>query len=431
MKKKLLFSAFFVLGAAFAGCSDDEKPVDPVALAAPVLAEDAVTQVSVAVTWDAVENAASYACTLDGVAGTIVTQPSVRFDGLEPGRSYTVEVKAVAGQEQYLDSECARITLTTLPATQLAAPVLSAGDATENSATVVWEAVPDAASYVYTVDGGEELTVTGLSAVVTGLESGMPATVRVKAVSGQVQFLDSEFAELTVAAAMEQNPFTLSAAETGMNSISVSVSPKSKTRTYYCGYALKSDFDKYASTEEFIGSVRRKLSASALIAGVSFEEYLATQLVQGDHPFEFTGLKPETDYVVYAVGWYAPGDLLTTVLVSAPATTLPDASGEVTVTFENVASDGFDVVCTPDAAIEKYYVHVTKTSSLAMEVLMAGGLEAFKKEVMPTKGEYTGPQTIRKTGLAAGTSYSVCVLGISKSGSDFWIEKTQKTEKAE
>ena len=53
MKKKLLFSAFFVLGAAFAGCSDDEKPVDPVALAIPVLAEDAVTQVSVAVTWDA------------------------------------------------------------------------------------------------------------------------------------------------------------------------------------------------------------------------------------------------------------------------------------------------------------------------------------------------------------------------------------------
>ena len=416
MKKKLLFSAFFVLGAAFAGCSDDEKPVDPVALAAPVLAEDAVTQVSVAVVWDAVENAVSYACTLDGGAETTVTQPSVRFDGLEPGRSYTVKVKAVAGQEQYLDSEFAQITLTTLPATQLAAPVLSAGDATENSATVVWEAVPDAASYVYTVDGGEELTVTGLSAVVTGLESGMPATVRVKAVSGQVQFLDSEFAELTVAAAMEQNPFTLSAAETGMNSISVSVSPKSKTRTYYCGYALKSDFDKYASTEEFIGSVRRKLSASALIAGVSFEEYLATQLVQGDHPFEFTGLKPETDYVVYAVGWYAPGDLLTTVLVSA---------------FENVASDGFDVVCTPDAAIEKYYVYVLKTSSLPMQVLMAGGLEAFKKEVMPTKDEYTGTQTIRKTGLAAGTSYSVCVLGISKSGSDFWIEATQKTEKAE
>lgn len=98
MKKKLLFSAFFVLGAVMAGCSDDEKPVDPVALAAPVLAEDAVTQVSVAVTWGAVENAVSYACTLDGAAGTTVTQPSVRFDGLEPGRSYTVEVKAVAGQ---------------------------------------------------------------------------------------------------------------------------------------------------------------------------------------------------------------------------------------------------------------------------------------------------------------------------------------------
>ena len=112
MKKKLLFSAFFVLGAAFAGCSDDEKPVDPVALAAPVLAEDAVTQVSVAVTWDAVENAASYACTLDGAAGTIVTQPSVRFDGLEPGRSYTVEVK-VPGRPMVSDWRWIRCLLPT------------------------------------------------------------------------------------------------------------------------------------------------------------------------------------------------------------------------------------------------------------------------------------------------------------------------------
>lgn len=125
--------------------------------------------------------------------------------------------------------------------------------------------------------------------------------------------------------------------------------------------------------------MRRKLNASALIAGVSFEEYLATQLVQGDHPFEFTGLKPETDYVVYASRVVRPG---------RPAHDRPrigschDPSrcveGEVTVTFtRNVASG--DVVCTPDAAIEKYYVYVLKTSSLPMQVLMAGGLEAFKK----------------------------------------------------
>lgn len=431
MKKKLLFLAFFMSGALLAGCSDDEKPVDPVALDAPVLTEGAVTQVSLGVVWDAVANAASYICMLDDGAETPVTQPEVRFDGLEPGRSYTVKVKAVAGQEQYMDSEFARITVATLPATRLATPVLAAGDATENSAAVVWEAVPDATSYIYTVDGGAEQETSGLTAVVSGLEPGMPATVRVRAVSDLVQHLDSEVAELTVAAAMEQESFTLSVTDTGMNSIAVSVSPKSPTRTYYCGYALKSDFDKYASQDEFIASVRRKLSASALIAGVSFEEYLAAQLVQGDHPFEFSGLKSETDYVVYVVGWYAPGDLLTTVLMSVPATTLPDASGEVTVTFGNVASDGFDVVCTPDAAIEKYYVYVTKTSSLTMEVLMAGGMEAFKKDVMPTKDEYTGVQTIRKSGLAAGTPYSVCVLGISKGGSDFWVEKTQKTDKAE
>ena len=108
-----------------------------------------------------------------------------------------------------------------------------------------------------------------------------------------------------------------------------------------------------------------------------------------------------------------------------------DPETDVTIEYKSEATEVAAALAEADAAIEKYYVHVTKTSSLAMEVLMAGGLEAFKKEVMPTKGEYTGPQTIRKTGLAAGTSYSVCVLGISKSGSDFWIEKTQKTEKAE
>lgn len=431
MKKKLLFLTFLVSGTLLAGCSDDEKPVDPVALDTPVLAEGVVTQVSLGVVWDAVANAASYVCTLDDGAATPVTQPEVLFDGLEPGRSYTVKVKAVAGQKQYLDSEFAGITVATLPATRLAAPVLTAGDVTESSVAIVWEKVPDATSYVYTVDGGAEQETSALTAVVSGLEPGMPVTVQVRAVSELVQHLDSEVAELTVAAAMEQESFTLSLTDTGMNSISVSVSPKSQTRTYYCGYALKSDFDKYASQDEFIAAVRRKLNASALFAGVSFEEYLAAQLVQGDHPFEFTGLKPETDYVVYAVGWYAPGDLLTTRLMSVPATTLPDASGEVAVAIENVTANGFDVVCTPDAAIEKYYVYVTKTSSLGMEVLMAGGMDAFKEQVMPTKDEYTGTQTISKSGLAAGTAYSVCVLGISKSGSDFWIEKTQKTAKAE
>lgn len=429
MKKKLLFSAFFMLGAFLAGCSDDETPVKPVALDTPVPVENSVTQVSVTVAWDAVENAVSYVYTLDDGAETSVTKTSVLFEGLEPGRSYIVKVKAVAGEKCYLDSEFARITVTTLPATRLATPVLTAGDVTESSAAVVWEAVPDAASYVYTVDGGAEQEASGLEAVAAGLESGMPATVRVKAVSDRVEHLDSEFAELTVAAAMEREPFTLSVAEPGSTGITVAVSPKSPTRTYYCGYALKADYDNYASQEELIEAVRRKLTASALIAGVSYEEYLAAQLVQGDHTFEFPGLKPETDYVVYVVGWHAPGDLLTTVLVSQPATTAPDVSGEVVVEISGPTADGFDITCTPDDAIEKYYVYVAKMSSLTMEQLMAGGLEGFKKNVMTTKYEYTGKQTIRKTGLASDTRYSICVLGIGKSGSEFYVEKTQMTEK--
>lgn len=431
MKKKLLFSAFFVLGAAFAGCSDDEKPVDPVALAIPVLAEDAVTQVSVAVTWDAVENAVSYACTLDGGAETTVTQPSVRFDGLEPGRSYTVKVKAVAGQEQYLDSEFAQITLTTLPATQLAAPVLSGGrrhgefrDGRVGSRSRCgilciygrWRRGADRYGSVGSRDRAG-IRYAGYRACESRFRTGAVPRFRIRRADGRRRHGTESLYAFGCRDRDEQH-FRIRISQKQDANLLLWLCPEVRLRQI-----------------RFDGGIYRvgapQTQRFALIAGVSFEEYLATQLVQGDHPFEFTGLKPETDYVVYAVGWYAPGDLLTTVLVSAPATTLPDASGEVTVTFENVASDGFDVVCTPDAAIEKYYVYVLKTSSLPMQVLMAGGLEAFKKEVMPTKDEYTGTQTIRKTGLAAGTSYSVCVLGISKSGSDFWIEATQKTEKAE
>ncbi|MBO8481171.1 MAG: hypothetical protein IAC87_01330, partial [Muribaculum sp.] len=53
---------------------------------------------------------------------------------------------------------------------KLATPAPMIDTVASNTATIVWEAVENAASYAYTVNDGEETNVTGTEAVLEGLE---------------------------------------------------------------------------------------------------------------------------------------------------------------------------------------------------------------------------------------------------------------------
>lgn len=103
----------------FASCSDDKTPDeptpgDPTQLAKPTLVKGAVTADSFEITWGGVENAASYAYTVDEEAEASTTETRISRTGLEAATEYVVRVKAVSGNTAlYADSEWAQISVKT------------------------------------------------------------------------------------------------------------------------------------------------------------------------------------------------------------------------------------------------------------------------------------------------------------------------------
>lgn len=82
---------------------------------------------------------------------------------------------------------------------KLATPAPMINTVASNTATIVWEAVENAASYAYTVNDGEETNVTGTEAVLEGLEAETEYTVKVKAVAGDAgPYADSDWGTVTV-----------------------------------------------------------------------------------------------------------------------------------------------------------------------------------------------------------------------------------------
>lgn len=84
----------------------------------------------------------------------------------------------------------------------LAKPVLSEGEVTRTSIAVSWTPVAKAASYVYEVSAGETQVatdqITDCLFELSGLESGMEYSVKVKAVPAIADYIESEYAEMKV-----------------------------------------------------------------------------------------------------------------------------------------------------------------------------------------------------------------------------------------
>lgn len=114
--KKIFFSVMAIVALAFTtSCDktgkDAPEPVDPVALATPVLTVSNQVEDGFTVSWNAVENAAGY--TYHMGQETVITETSVTFSDLDPG-SYTVRVKAnaPADSKEFTDSPFADVTVT-------------------------------------------------------------------------------------------------------------------------------------------------------------------------------------------------------------------------------------------------------------------------------------------------------------------------------
>lgn len=90
-------------------------------------------------------------------------------------------------------------------AVQLATPSLSVSNQTESSFTVTWSAVENAASYSYVFNGGSETSTSELSVNFAELEAGS-YEVKVKAIGDGVEYLDSEWASISVTLEAAEDP---------------------------------------------------------------------------------------------------------------------------------------------------------------------------------------------------------------------------------
>lgn len=165
MKKIFKLLTCVLLFAGVAACSDDKEtpgepvPDDkPVQLAKPVLAEGTVTADSFQVSWTAIENAASYACTVNGGEEVPVAETQFSQSELAGDTDYVIRVKAVSGDEKlYTDSEWAEITVHTDAVPTPDRPfIVTVSEVKPFSAVVKIATYDKSATYYYDVVSVEE-----------------------------------------------------------------------------------------------------------------------------------------------------------------------------------------------------------------------------------------------------------------------------------
>lgn len=207
MKKYMKFAVAALCAMAFglSACSDDDDAIKSV-LKDPTLANVSESVSSLSFSWDKVDGATQYGYELTDPDGNMVStdvtkKTSVVFTGLKPATTYTLSVWAYS--KVYGDvgtSKIATLTGTTASTQPLDKPTLTA-EVAAGVATVSWEEVAHATSYVYTYNDGGEEDVTGetsdLFLAISGLVVDRDYTVSVYAKSTDEVYTESESATVT------------------------------------------------------------------------------------------------------------------------------------------------------------------------------------------------------------------------------------------
>lgn len=199
MKKNYTQLLVLLLTVLFAACGGGEKEIEPTKLGTPAPTLT-ITGADVSVVWPKVEAAAGYTYELteNGAScdqGTL-TAPNYRFT-MQSKWTYSFRVKATADKSgMYLDSEWSAPV--TAKMNQLSMPTVKLDEAsvTNNSATLSWTKVTNAASYRYQLlkDGTvqREAGVSDTTLKLTDLAENTTYKVKVKAVAA-AGYIDSGY----------------------------------------------------------------------------------------------------------------------------------------------------------------------------------------------------------------------------------------------
>ena len=155
----MLFSLALAAGLPACDSDDDVRA----ALQQPGVAQDGSDYQSLSFSWDKVDHAVQYGYRLIDPNGRalksdVTQKTSIRISGLQPATTYTLQVWAFAAMDGDWNTPPAiELKATTADLVKLAAPVVAA--VAENGLTFMWDAVPNALEYSYSVSDAEEALV--------------------------------------------------------------------------------------------------------------------------------------------------------------------------------------------------------------------------------------------------------------------------------
>ena len=177
----VILSLITALALSLTSCG--EPPVEPTLPEALGIPSVSVSEDGVA-SWDSVTNAIAYAYKINGGSEEKTFETSLQ---LSYGQSITV--KAIGDGTYYLDSEYSDAKTYTAPVQPPAPVTLAAPAVTVDSEGVAsWQAVANAAGYVYKINGGAEVTTTSTSVQLSDGDS-----IVVKAKGDGTAYLDSAY----------------------------------------------------------------------------------------------------------------------------------------------------------------------------------------------------------------------------------------------
>ena len=155
--KTLAMLLSLALAGGFTACDSDDDLRQ--ALSQPDVAQSDANYQSLSFSWEKVDHAVQYGYRLIDPNGRAVTsdvtqKTSVSISGLQPATTYTLDVWAFAAMDgDWSTPPAITLTATTDALVQLATPVVTSS--TDSGLTFLWDAVPNAVEYSYSVADAE------------------------------------------------------------------------------------------------------------------------------------------------------------------------------------------------------------------------------------------------------------------------------------
>lgn len=225
--------------------------------------------------------------------------------------------------------------------------------------------------------------------------------------------------------------FTFAHTETD-SSCDVEVTPTNTGCFYYFDLVEKADFDTWGSDAEIIAETVDFLKETVdyYHANGYTDLTLADLFSIGPDGYQFEGLSPDTDYVVYAFALTEEGEPLTGVTRETVHTQpfIPTDDCTFDIGFANVTTSAFDVLVHPSSAATRYYIGVCPK-----ELFDSMGPAAIADKFIAMENRYeidwagnnyiwTGDTTantysdLSMGDLDAATEYAAVVFGVSTEG---------------